>query len=118
MPEEVIERKLPIGKEEIKRAISILQKYKDGKVNLEQKIIRNEQFWKLRHWEQMRGPKWVPATAYLWNAITNKHADYMEAYPEPNVLPREESDKGQAEMLSEIIPVILEQNEFRKTWSE
>lgn len=110
--------KKAIGTEEIKRAHNILQKYKDGKTNLEQKIIQNEQFWKLRHWEQMRGKKWVPATAYLWNAITSKHADFMEAYPEPNVLPREADDKIQAEMLSEIIPVILEQNQFRKTWSE
>ncbi len=118
MPEEIIEKKLPIDKEALQRAVSILQKYKEGKLNLEQKIIRNEQFWRVRHWDQMRGPKWVPATAYLWNAITSKHADYMEAYPEPNILPREASDKVQAEMLSEIIPVILEQNEFRKVWSE
>ena len=115
MPEEI---KRAIDTEEIKRAHTILQKYKNGKTNLEQKIIQNEQFWKLRHWEQMRGSKWVPATAYLWNAITSKHADFMEAYPEPNVLPREVDDKYQAEMLSEIIPVILEQNQFRKTWSE
>jgi len=117
MPE-ITEKRMPIDKEAIKRASSILQKYKDGKVNLEQKIIRNEQFWKLRHWEQNRKDKWVPATAYLWNAITSKHADYMEAYPEPNILPREAGDQGQAKMLSEIIPVILEQNEFRKTWSD
>lgn len=103
---------------QIQQAIKTLERYKSGKSNLENKIIENEQFWKLRHWEQMRSKKWVPATAYLWNAITSKHADMQEAYPEPNILPREEGDKGEAEKLSSIIPVILEQNEFRKTWSE
>lgn len=117
MPETIV-KKMPIDKEELKRAVSILEKYKEGKTNLEHKIIQNEQFWKLRHWEQMRGEKWIPATAYLWNAITSKHADFMEAYPEPNILPREADDKTQADMLSEIIPVILEQNQFRRTWSE
>ena len=116
MPEEI--KKLPIGAEELKRATAILQKYKEGKRRLEEKIVQNEQFWKLRHWESSPEPNWVPTTEYLWNAITNKHADYMEAYPEPNVLPREPGDKEQAKMLSEIIPVILEQNEFRKTWSD
>ena len=118
MPDNEMPVKKAIDTEEIKRAHTILQKYKNGKTKLEQKIIENEQFWKLRHWEQMRGTKWVPATAYLWNAITSKHADFMEAYPEPNVLPREATDRTQAEMLSEIIPVILEQNQFRKTWSD
>ena len=39
-----------IGKEEISKAMATLQKYKQGKANLEQKIIDNEQWWKLRHW--------------------------------------------------------------------
>ena len=42
-----------IGAEELRRANGILKKYKEGKTRLEQRIIDNEQFWKLRHWEQM-----------------------------------------------------------------
>ena len=42
-----------IGAEEVRRAMEILKKYKQGKKHLEQRIIDNEQFWKLRHWEQM-----------------------------------------------------------------
>ena len=42
-----------IGAEELRRANGILKKYKEGKARLEQRIIDNEQFWKLRHWEQM-----------------------------------------------------------------
>ena len=108
-----------IGAEQIHKAVDILQKYKSGKANLEYKIIENEQWWKLRHW-QFSNPKQkhTPATAWLWNVIVSKHADMDDAYPEPNILPREEGDKQEAEILSEIVPVIMEQNEFRKTYSQ
>lgn len=42
-----------IGTEEVRRAADILRRYHAGKRQLEQRIIDNEQFWKLRHWEQM-----------------------------------------------------------------
>ena len=42
-----------IGAEEVRRAMDILKKYKQGKKHLEQRIIDNEQFLKMRHWEQM-----------------------------------------------------------------
>ena len=48
--------------------------------------------------------------------IVSKHADAMEAYPEPNVLPREPGDRNEATMLSSIIPAILEQNKFERTY--
>ena len=57
-----------------------------------------------------------PTSAWLFNSIANKHADAMDNFPSPNVLPREEGDKAEAEMLSSIIPVILEQNEFEETY--
>lgn len=42
-----------IGTEEVRRAADILRRYHAGKRQLEQRIIDNEQFWKLRHWQQM-----------------------------------------------------------------
>ena len=59
-----------------------------------------------------------PTSAWLFNSINNKHADAMDNYPEPNVLPREESDKSTASKLSDIIPVVLENNEFEATYSD
>lgn len=109
----------PIGKEAIEKATQILQKYKEGKANLEQRIIDDEQWYKLRHWESLRKKKDAqvqPVSGWLLNCILNKHADAMDNYPRPNILPREEGDKGQAEMLSSIIPVILEQNDFEETY--
>ena len=109
-----------ITAKEVTEASQILQKYKQGKSNLEQKIIDNEQWWKLRHWEQARkkDDPFIPATAWLWNVIVSKHADMEDGYPEPNFLPREEGDKAEAEMLSSIVPVVYDQNDFRETYSD
>lgn len=111
----------PIGKEAIQKATQTLQKYKEGKANLERRIVDNEQWYKLRHWECMRKSKTnevEPTSAWLFNCIANKHADAMDNFPSPNVLPREEGDKGEAEMLTSILPVILDQNDFEKTYDE
>lgn len=110
----------PIGKEAIHKATLILQKYKEGKANLEQRIIENEQWYKLRHWDCLKGKKnqVEPTSGWLFNCIANKHADAMDNYPMLDVLPREEGDKAEAEMLSSILPVVLEQNDFERTYDE
>lgn len=109
-----------IGKKQVQEAYQTLLKYKQGKANLEQKIVDNEQWYKIRHWECMRDSKKdvQPASAWLFNCIANKHADAMDNFPSPNILPREEGDKVEAEMLSSIIPVVLDQNEFEQTYSD
>jgi hypothetical protein len=40
----------------------------------------------------------------------------MDNYPSPNVLPREAGDKQEAQMLSSIIPVVLEQCDFEEVY--
>ncbi len=110
-----------IGREQVQNARLTLQKYKEGKANLEQKIIESEQWYKLRNWECMRKnsnstDQVEPVSGWLFNSIANKHADAMDNFPTPNILPREEGDKAEAEMLTSIIPVILQQNEFEETY--
>lgn len=109
-----------IGKEQVQKANHTLQKYKEGKANLEQKIVDNEQWYKMRHWEQMRDKKQEvqPSSGWLFNSIANKHADAMDNFPSPNVLPREEGDKSEAEMLTSILPVIFDQNDFEETYDD
>lgn len=113
-----------IGSEEVRQAAQVLQKYKEGKANLEQRIIGNEQWYKLLHWGQLRkegkagGGDVEPASAWLFNSIANKHADAMDSYPKPNVLPREEGDREDAKMLSSVLPVILERNGFEQVYSD
>ena len=113
-----------IGAEELRKANMILKRYKEGKTRLEQQIIDNEQFWKLRHWEQMEkqgeggnsgDPQ--PASGWLVNCILSKHADAMDCYPSPTVLPREPDDRQEAARLSRILPVILKKNQFKRTYS-
>ena len=110
----------PIGKEFVQKATQTLQKYKEGKANLERRIVDNEQWYKLRHWECMRKEtnQVQPTSGWLFNCIANKHADAMDNFPSPNVLPREEGDKAEAEMLTSIIPVVLDMNDFEKTYSD
>ena len=109
-----------IGREQVQKAYQTLLKYKEGKANLEKRIVENEQWYKLRHWECMRKQESEvqPVSAWLFNSIANKHADAMDNFPSPNVLPREEGDKGEAEMLTSILPVVLDQNEFEQTYSD
>ena len=113
-----------IGKEQVQKAQGILQKYKDAKASLESRVVENERWYKIRHWEvvgaQQSGHKNDPrpTSAWLFNSLANKHADFMDNYPEPNVLPREEGDKQNAKQLSEIMPVILERNEFEQTYND
>ncbi len=112
----------PIGREEVAKAEIILQKYKDGKASLERRIVDNEQWYRLRHWEQIGHSKNPgdpePASAWLLNCIANKHADAMDNYPAPNVLPREQSDEADAKLLSSVLPAILEACEFEQTYSD
>ncbi len=111
----------PIGRAQVLKASEILERYKKGKANLEKKIIENENWYRMRHWESIRkgeAQEIEPASAWLFNNIANKHADAMDNFPSPNILPREEGDKPEAEKLSSIVPVILEQNEFEETYSD
>lgn len=114
-------KKLVIDTKRVEEASAILKKYKDGKANLDAKIVENEQWYKLRHWEQMRKTQEEdvePVSAWLFNTLANKHADAMDNFPSPNILPREEGDKAEAKTLTSIIPVILDQNGFKKTYSK
>ena len=118
------QRRTVIGQEDIKKAAETLQKYKAGKANLEKRIVEDELWWELRHWEAV-GKKAAqygqktpaqPSSAYLFSAILNKHADAMDNFPEPIALPREKSDEECAKMLSSVLPVVLEANNFEKTY--
>lgn len=118
-----------IGPEEVARAIEILTQYKQGKANLENRIVEDELWWELRHWEaigrkdgstanKIAAVSPEPTSAWLFNSIVNKHADAMDNYPEPVVLPRERSDEESAKTLSSVLPVVMEYNEFEQTYSD
>lgn len=114
-----------IGAEQVKKLTAVLQKYKTGKKRTEQRIVASENWWKLRNDAEESGDSltmakegFKSASGWLHNVIVSKHADAMEAYPEPNILPREEDDRAEAHILTAIIPCVLEQNQFEKTYSD
>lgn len=108
-----------IGKDEVEKAVGILKKYKESKTSLEKRIVDNEQWFKMRHWEQLRGDKGNKnASAWLFNSIANKHADAMDNYPTITCLPREASDEKAAKILSQVLPVVFERNGFEKIYSD
>ena len=127
LPEaEASEGKLPIDRKAIEQAAQTLKRYKDGKVSLEKRIIEEERWWKLRHWDVINSGKNAnerqkrpePTSAWLFNSIANKHADIMDNYPEANVLPREMADEQDAKTLSSILPVVFERNHYEETYSD
>ena len=121
-PEEATQPVQPIGKEQVRGAYEVLRKYKQGKQRLEDKITRNEKWWKMRHWdlmqteETMDDPK--PASGWLFNTVISKHADFMDNFPDSDILPREPGDVEEAQRLSSIIPVVMDQIGYRKVYSD
>ena len=114
-----------IGQEELQKAIDKYSRYKAAKATLDERIVEDERWWKLRHWESIRrkvGEKEIeplePASAWLLNSLMNKHADFMDNYPTCSVLPRARDDIEDAKQLSEIVPVILEQCDFETVYNE
>ncbi len=113
-----------VNEETVRKWNLLLTKYKAGKAHLDQRIVDAERWWKLRNEfnEEVRSdPKndgFRSKSSWLHNVIVNKHADAIEAYPQPNILPREEGDKLVAWALTKIVPVVLKQNRFEKTYDE
>lgn len=114
-----------IGEQQVKEFTKVLKEYKTGKAFTEMRIVDSEDWWKLRNsrqeaknTEQGKDKGFKSVSGWLHNVIVSKHADAMDAYPEPNVLPREQDDKPEAAILSAIIPCILEQNHFESTYSD
>ena len=111
-----------IGEDEVRQANDLLQKYKAGKAALDKRIIENELWFRMGHWKnyqnKMMAGKPTPSSGWLFNSIANKHADAMDNYPEPNVLPRAADDEQTAKVLSKILPTVLEQCDYETAYSD
>ena len=119
---DIVEEKLPIGPEEVAEAAAVLQKYKAGKAALDKRLVDNELWFRMGHWKNYQNPmmegKPQPSSGWLFNSIANKHADAMDNYPAPNVLPRAADDEQTARVLSSILPVVLEQADYEQVYSD
>lgn len=115
-----------IEKEQLRKLVEILERYKAGKNRTERRIVASENWWKLRNSDEESGDSAILAekgqfksrSGWLHNVLTSKHADMMDAYPEPNIRAREPDDQQEAKMLTSIIPCILEQNGFESVYRD
>lgn len=100
-----------ITSEHCRAATAILEKYRTGKQNLERRIVENELWYRQQHWEQLRPQDkvYIPSSGWVFNSLANKHADLMDNVPECSCLPQEQSDEETARVLTDVLPVVLEQ---------
>lgn len=105
----------------IRRAWATLTEYKRGKTEMDKRLMDNERWWDARAWPIMQNQGNIYTakrpTMWLFNVVLGKHADMVEAYPEPAILPREQMDEITARILSAIVPVVLEQNDFDEIYN-
>ncbi len=116
---------MPVDREALEKAVRILMEYKVGKASIDRRIVNSQEWWKLRNWQQIENEKGIEgstetkgSTAWLWNAIVGKHAEAMDSFPETVVLPRMEDDKAEAQILSKILPVIMQMNGYEEQYSK
>ena len=115
----------PVDSARVKEAMRTMMEYKQAKHMTDERITRAQEWWRQRNWQEIELERGVEGTqkkksntGWLKTSIVGKHADYMEAYPEPLFLARNEEDEGEAQHLSEIVPVILKQIGFEETYSQ
>ena len=113
------------GKEQTLKALTDLQDYVDGKKMVDDKATENQQWWRLRHWSVIGGETNEAkragievGSAWAFNSLMNKHAAIMDSFPKPNILPREADDEMEAKNLTEVIPAILEQNDYEQIYRQ
>ena len=86
----------PIGPKQLSEATRVLLKYKSGKAALDRRIVENEHWYRL-HRDTEDGN--FADSGWMFNSLANKHADAMDNYPEPNVLPRAQVVQGRGHPL-------------------
>lgn len=106
-----------MDKERLLKAREEFERYRRGKAALEKRIVENEEWFKQHHWRGLRKGK-IKQTGWLYAAIVNKHADFMDNKPEVNVLPREKSDEATAKTITQIMPVVLDRAGWDRAYDD
>lgn len=114
-----------MNRERLNAATNKLLKYQSAKSSVNDRVKQAQQWWKLKNWEQIRADRGTRGatshpsnTGWLWNCIVGKHADAIDSFPEPIILPRMEDDQQEAKKLSKIVPVVMEMNDFEETYND
>ncbi|MBQ3056425.1 MAG: hypothetical protein IJC95_02940 [Clostridia bacterium] len=115
-------RKNIITKAEIRAAAEQLLAWRRAREGFSARVQEEEDWYRLRVMPRAHrnseGEVIAPTSAWLFNALMQKHADPMENIPLAICLPREESDEEDARALSAILPVILDRSGFEASYSD
>ena len=96
---------------DVKQAISTLADYKRAKREAESILANERGVWKNVYASG-------ESSSWIFNSIVNKHADIIDNIPTAVCLPREKRDEADADMLSRIIPVIMQRCNFEQIYSD
>lgn len=108
-----------VNEDRITKWNATLRSYKNRRVIIDNKIRSNEEFWRMRQWKSRNtGAMETPSTAWLFTCIQGKLADVMDSYPTANFRPRQKDDVEEAKRLTAVVPVIVAQNNFERTYRE
>lgn len=107
-----------VSEEFITKAWDAYIRYRSDKENLHTRVRDNMATYRAAYSAMYdeQSNNTMPKTAYILSAVENKYADYLDNYPMPNFLPREESDEDTAKLLSKLLPVQLEVSGFNKAY--
>ena len=112
----------PLSKEETAQMLEAFKAYRSAKEKADRTVIENENWFKGNHWQYIVGStqdaSYRPSGSYLLNGVWNRHADAMDNYPQPLILEREAGDRERAQSLSKIVPMVLQKNGFKETYSD
>ena len=109
---------LALGAAQVREAVERLRVYKAGKQATDDRIADEINWWYGRYGKEGAADEGKSKSAWLFNSIAHKHADLCDNYPVCRVLPREPGDEGEAEMLSDVLPVIIARCQFQKLYSD
>ncbi len=112
----------PLSKEETALMLDAFKAYRNAKERADRNVIENENWFKGNHWQYIVGStqdaSYRPSGSYLLNGVWNRHAEAMDNFPQPLILEREAGDRERAQTLSKIVPMVLQKNGFRETYSD
>ena len=93
-----------------KKYIDAFTEYRSARESFDMKIIENENWFRQQYWQYLidktNGDE--PTSGTVLNAILNKHADLMDNQPAPVFLAREQNDEAEAERLTKVVPVVMQ----------
>lgn len=102
------------------RALDAFNTYRSDKETLIQRIKDNERFYR-RSYSYLTHSlehNMYCDTPLIFSSIENTVADSVENFPSPNILERDPDGSDVADCLSKIVPVVLEQSDFKRVYKE